>query len=212
MWQKSIFVLASISVGGFSIINNYIYKMFNLNIRGSLLALGIPCLYFAWLHVFRPAVMHPAASSLLTSSLHSSHPLPNQQQLHINLQPQPTPHVRTHMPLLRTTTRLPRLYFIFVLTTTTNTTSTLFTTLFFPSSEPATAPTKLATTTFMTPLAGVWDRIQAASVGVQHATEWATRRTKEYIYIFYLYSEYSCAMYVAISSIPFYYYNITLIN
>ena len=54
MWQRSIFVLASIRVGGLKIINNYIYKMFNVakNVRGSLLALGLPCLSFALLHGF----------------------------------------------------------------------------------------------------------------------------------------------------------------
>jgi hypothetical protein len=28
-----------------------------------------------------------------------------------------------------------------------------------------------------------WDQTRAAGVGVQHATEWATRRPKEYVYI-----------------------------
>jgi hypothetical protein len=54
IWQRNIFVLASISVGGLKIINNYIYKMFNVakSVRGSPLALGLPCLSFAQLHGF----------------------------------------------------------------------------------------------------------------------------------------------------------------
>jgi hypothetical protein len=54
-------------------------------------------------------------------------------------------------------------------------------------------------------IVAAWDRTRAACVGVQHAPEWVTRCPKEYVYILDLYSERSCALYVALSSILFYY-------
>jgi hypothetical protein len=71
--QRSIFVFASISVGGFKSSSNYIYKIFNLkkNIRGSLLALGLdsPSLLGTTSSLL---LCNPPASSYHFTSLHSS--------------------------------------------------------------------------------------------------------------------------------------------
>ena len=137
-------------MGGFKIINNYIYKMFN---------------------VTKISVAH--------SSRLDSRYLP----LQCSTAALSVPHFRTckhttqHTPQhssLDFSRPLPKLH--------------------------ATAPSKLATTTSYR-----WDRTRAAGVGVQYANEWATKYPIEYVLVFDIYSEYSCALYAAISSILFYY-------
>jgi hypothetical protein len=150
IWQRSIFVSASISVGEFKRIINYIYKIFNVrkNIRGSLLAFGLDS----------PSLLGTAPR--LPVCCHVPSCLFN------------CPFIAVLLPLLY----LP-----------------------FHCNPPALY--RLC----MIVIAGVWDRTRAVRVGVQHATEWATRCPSEYIYIFDLHSQYSCALYIALSPILFYY-------
>jgi hypothetical protein len=76
MCQRSVFVLASISVEGFKSVNNYTYKIFNVrkNIRGSLLAFGLDPAFLPYaIPRLLVAVVQPGASR----PLHNLHHLPN---------------------------------------------------------------------------------------------------------------------------------------